>query len=153
MLGKHFSPHNALLSALQAEFSCLSVHIIWNIEYREKKPSDFMRGRLAAELLTATTLQSSELTHLLGQIWTTVNNLFFPLYFTPVLTQRDISHATNLVLLQHNHMWRSQKNIICPDNMVSIRKLQWCIKGKGIALNSTSLNLFIYLKNNIIVDR
>lgn len=153
MLSKHFSAHSALLPALHAAFSCQSVHIICNIGYREEKPDDFMRGRLAAELPTATTLQSSELTHLHEQIWTTLNNLFFPLYFTPVLTQRDISHAMNLVLLQHNHMWRSQKNIICPDNMVSIRKFQWGIKGKGIALNSTSLNLRIYLRNTVIVDR
>lgn len=118
-----------------------------------KKPGDFMRGRLAAELLTATTLQSSELTHLHEQIWTTLNNLFLPLYFTPVLIQRDISHATNLVLSQHNHMWRSQKNIIWPDNIVSIRKLQWGIKGKGITLNGSLSNLFIYLRKNVVVDR
>ena len=29
------------------------------------------------------------------------------------------------------HMWRSQKNIICPDNMVCVRKFQWGFKGKG----------------------
>lgn len=83
MLSKHFSAHNALLSALQAMFSCQSAHIICNIEYREEKPGDFTRGRLAAELPTATTLQSSDLTHLHEQIWTTLNNLFSP--FTSLL--------------------------------------------------------------------
>lgn len=32
------------------------------------------------------------------------------------------------------HMWRSQKNIICLDNMVSIQKFHWSFRVKGTTL-------------------
>lgn len=139
--------HKVLYFQPCMQFYCQPVHIICNIEYREEQQGDFMRERLAAEL-AATTLQSlgknSELTHLHEQIWTVLNTLSPS--FDPNTHLKGHLTCHELGIVSTYHMWRSQKNIICPDNIVSIRKFQWSFKGKETTLRYHFIKSLYLLK-------
>lgn len=147
VLSKHFSTQGALLPALHAVLLPASAHYMqhwiqggttrW---FYERKAS----SRTGCYYTSEPWIKNSELTHLHEQIWTALKTLSPSFDSNTHLKGHLTCHELGIVSTYH--MWRSQKNIICPDNIVCIRKFQWSFKGKETTLRYHFIKSLYLLK-------